>query len=148
MRGFGGLISFDLGSLDAARQTLNRVRLMALAESASLSHLRVLSVNGSTLTHAGVDAVLHGQHWRLSGLAFDGCNLGPEAVRVLATSPRLSRLTWLDLSNNPQLGGEALMPLAESPYLCRLTELDLRGVYPDDAVRDALRQRLGRRLSV
>ena len=33
MRGFGGVISFELGSLERARTLLNSVRLMALAES-------------------------------------------------------------------------------------------------------------------
>src|SRR5215510_6317166 len=33
MRGFGGMLSFDLGSLDNAKRVLNSVRLMALAES-------------------------------------------------------------------------------------------------------------------
>src|SRR5712671_2141686 len=33
MRGFGGMLAFDLGSLDAARRLLNTVRLLALAES-------------------------------------------------------------------------------------------------------------------
>src|SRR4030095_6030419 len=33
MRGFGGLISFDVGSLENAKTVLNRVKLMALAES-------------------------------------------------------------------------------------------------------------------
>src|SRR5712691_4531984 len=33
MRGFGGMLSFDLGSLEAARRVLNNVRLHSLAES-------------------------------------------------------------------------------------------------------------------
>ena len=33
MRGFGGMLSFELGSLEAARRLLNGVRLQALAES-------------------------------------------------------------------------------------------------------------------
>jgi cystathionine gamma-lyase/cystathionine beta-lyase/cystathionine gamma-lyase/homocysteine desulfhydrase len=33
MRGFGGMLSFELGSLEAARRMLNSMRLMALAES-------------------------------------------------------------------------------------------------------------------
>ncbi|HUR55317.1 MAG TPA: TIGR02996 domain-containing protein [Gemmataceae bacterium] len=122
--------------------------LIALAGSSALPNLRVLAVSGTLATHAAVEALLNGPHWTLSGLGLSGCQLGREVARVLADSPRLSRLTWLDLSGNQRLGGDALMPLAESPHLCRLTELDIRGVFPDDDVRDALRQRLGRRLSV
>src|SRR6185436_12725095 len=33
MRGFGGMLAFDIGSLEGARRLLNSVRLMALAES-------------------------------------------------------------------------------------------------------------------
>ena len=33
MNGFGGMLSFDVGTFEGARRVLNRVRLMALAES-------------------------------------------------------------------------------------------------------------------
>ncbi len=52
MRGFGGMISFDLGSLDAARTLLGRVRLMALAES--LGGVESLISHPATMTHASV----------------------------------------------------------------------------------------------
>ena len=54
MRGFGGLISFDVGSLDAARQTLNRLKLMALAES--LGGVETLISHPAIMTHASVPA--------------------------------------------------------------------------------------------
>jgi cystathionine gamma-lyase/cystathionine beta-lyase/cystathionine gamma-lyase/homocysteine desulfhydrase len=54
MRGFGGLISFDVGSLDTARHTLNRVRLMALAES--LGGVETLISHPAIMTHASVPA--------------------------------------------------------------------------------------------
>ncbi len=54
MRGFGGLISFDVGSLDAARQTLNRLRLMSLAES--LGGVETLISHPAIMTHASVPA--------------------------------------------------------------------------------------------
>jgi hypothetical protein len=128
-------------------ETIGDAGLFALAASPALPRLRVLVVSGTRATHAAVDALLNGENWQLSGLGLSGCDLGPEAVRVLASSPRLSRLTWLDLSYNTRLWGDTLMPLAESPHLCPLTELDLRGVNLNDDVRDLLRQRLGRRLS-
>ena len=52
MRGFGGLISFELGSLDKARTLLNGVRLMALAES--LGGVETLISHPASMTHASV----------------------------------------------------------------------------------------------
>jgi cystathionine gamma-lyase/cystathionine beta-lyase/cystathionine gamma-lyase/homocysteine desulfhydrase len=54
MRGFGGMLAFDLGSLDAARRLLNSVRLMALAES--LGGVETLISHPATMTHASVPA--------------------------------------------------------------------------------------------
>jgi cystathionine beta-lyase/cystathionine gamma-synthase len=52
MRGFGGLITFQLGSLERARTLLNGVRLMALAES--LGGVETLISHPVTMTHAAV----------------------------------------------------------------------------------------------
>ena len=52
MRGFGGLISFELGSLERARTLLNGVRLMALAES--LGGVETLISHPASMTHASV----------------------------------------------------------------------------------------------
>ncbi len=52
MRGFGGLISFDTGSMDAARRLLGRVKLMALAES--LGGVETLISHPAVMTHASV----------------------------------------------------------------------------------------------
>jgi cystathionine beta-lyase/cystathionine gamma-synthase len=52
MRGFGGLISFDVGSLEAARAVLNRLKLMALAES--LGGVETLISHPAIMTHASV----------------------------------------------------------------------------------------------
>jgi cystathionine beta-lyase/cystathionine gamma-synthase len=54
MRGFGGMLAFDLGSLDAARRLLNAVRLMSLAES--LGGVETLISHPATMTHASVPA--------------------------------------------------------------------------------------------
>jgi cystathionine beta-lyase/cystathionine gamma-synthase len=54
MRGFGGLISFTLGSLEHARTLLNSVQLMALAES--LGGVETLISHPATMTHASVPA--------------------------------------------------------------------------------------------
>jgi cystathionine beta-lyase/cystathionine gamma-synthase len=52
MRGFGGMLSFDTGSFEAARDVCNRVKLMALAES--LGGVETLISHPATMTHASV----------------------------------------------------------------------------------------------
>jgi cystathionine gamma-lyase/cystathionine beta-lyase/cystathionine gamma-lyase/homocysteine desulfhydrase len=54
MRGFGGMVSFELGSLEAARRLLNAVRLIALAES--LGGVESLIEHPAIMTHASVPA--------------------------------------------------------------------------------------------
>ncbi|MBI4487159.1 MAG: PLP-dependent transferase [Acidobacteria bacterium] len=54
MRGFGGMLAFDLGSLEAARTVLEGVRLHALAES--LGGVETLISHPATMTHASVPA--------------------------------------------------------------------------------------------
>ena len=54
MRGFGGMLAFELGSLEAARRLLNGVRLLALAES--LGGVETLISHPATMTHASVPA--------------------------------------------------------------------------------------------
>ena len=51
-RGFGAMISFDLGSLEAARRLLNHVRLCSLAES--LGGVETLISHPAVMTHASV----------------------------------------------------------------------------------------------
>ena len=54
MRGFGGMVAFEMGSLDAARRLLNAVQLIALAES--LGGVETLISHPATMTHASVPA--------------------------------------------------------------------------------------------
>jgi cystathionine gamma-lyase/cystathionine beta-lyase/cystathionine gamma-lyase/homocysteine desulfhydrase len=54
MNGFGGMLSFDLGGLEAARRLLNAVRIHALAES--LGSVETLISHPATMTHASVPA--------------------------------------------------------------------------------------------
>ena len=54
MRGFGGMLAFEIGSLEAARRLLNGVRLMSLAES--LGGVETLISHPATMTHASVPA--------------------------------------------------------------------------------------------
>jgi cystathionine gamma-lyase/cystathionine beta-lyase/cystathionine gamma-lyase/homocysteine desulfhydrase len=52
MRGFGGIITFQLGSIERARTLLNKLRLMALAES--LGGVETLISHPVSMTHAAV----------------------------------------------------------------------------------------------
>ena len=52
MKNFGGMISFDLGSLASARKILRRVQLCALAES--LGGVETLISHPATMTHASI----------------------------------------------------------------------------------------------
>jgi cystathionine gamma-lyase/cystathionine beta-lyase/cystathionine gamma-lyase/homocysteine desulfhydrase len=52
MRGFGGMLAFEVGSFEAARRVLNSVRLFALAES--LGSVESLISHPATMTHASV----------------------------------------------------------------------------------------------
>ena len=54
MRGFGGMISFETGSLDYARKVLKSVRLCSLAES--LGGVETLISHPASMTHASVPA--------------------------------------------------------------------------------------------
>jgi len=54
MRGFGGMLAFDLGSLEAARRLVNSVTLLSLAES--LGGVETLMSHPATMTHASVPA--------------------------------------------------------------------------------------------
>ncbi|HSK10802.1 MAG TPA: PLP-dependent aspartate aminotransferase family protein [Vicinamibacterales bacterium] len=54
MKGFGGMLSFDAGTFEQARRILNRVRLMALAES--LGGVETLISHPASMTHASVPA--------------------------------------------------------------------------------------------
>src|SRR5688572_16497064 len=52
MQGFGGIVSFEMGSLERARTVLNSVELMALAES--LGGVETLISHPASMTHASV----------------------------------------------------------------------------------------------
>jgi cystathionine beta-lyase/cystathionine gamma-synthase len=52
MRGFGGMLSFDVGTFEQARRVCNRVRLMSLAES--LGGVETLICHPASMTHASV----------------------------------------------------------------------------------------------
>jgi cystathionine beta-lyase/cystathionine gamma-synthase len=51
-KGFGGMVAFDVGSLEAARTVLESVKLCTLAES--LGGVETLISHPATMTHASV----------------------------------------------------------------------------------------------
>lgn len=65
-RGFGAMLSFDLGSLEAARALLNHVQLCSLAES--LGGVETLISHPATMTHASVPAEVRKQVGITDGL--------------------------------------------------------------------------------
>src|SRR5712692_3365138 len=65
-RGFGAMISFDLGSLEAARRLLDHVHLCALAES--LGGVETLISHPALMTHASVPAEVRQQIGITDGL--------------------------------------------------------------------------------
>jgi len=52
MKGFGGMVSFDVGTFEEARRVCNSVKLMALAES--LGGVETLISHPASMTHASV----------------------------------------------------------------------------------------------
>jgi cystathionine beta-lyase/cystathionine gamma-synthase len=65
-RGFGAMLSFDLGSLEAARRLLNNVHLCSLAES--LGGVETLISHPALMTHASVPPEVRGQIGITDGL--------------------------------------------------------------------------------
>lgn len=64
--GFGAMISFDVGSIDAARAVLNHVKLCSLAES--LGGVETLISHPATMTHASVPAEMRQKSGITDGL--------------------------------------------------------------------------------
>jgi uncharacterized protein (TIGR02996 family) len=74
---------------------------------------------------------------QLRYLNLGNCGLTSEAVARLAASPRLAQLTALDLDNQA-IGDEGVVALARSPYLTRLTWLGLFATGIGDKALQAL----------
>ncbi len=123
--------------------------LVALAGSPTLANLRILTLSGVLVTAVGLDSVLNNASWTLTGLGLFDCHLTDDLLSVLAASPRLRRLEWLDLgARSAPAPDRGLQRLAESPYLSPLCELSLRGREPSRRTCEILRTRLGKRFNV
>jgi cystathionine beta-lyase/cystathionine gamma-synthase len=66
MRGFGGMLSFDMGSIEAAFEVCKRVRLMSLAES--LGGVETLISHPASMTHASVPPERRAKIWLTDSL--------------------------------------------------------------------------------
>ena len=73
MRGFGGMLAFELGSLEKARTLLNGVRLHALAES--LGGVESLISHPASMTHASVPRAERESHGITDGLVRLSCGI-------------------------------------------------------------------------
>jgi uncharacterized protein (TIGR02996 family) len=144
---FKNLRTLHLSYNSAGDETITDAGLRVLADCPDLANLRVLSLSGSRISAAGVEAVLNSPHFCLTALNLSRCQLRRNVIRVFADSARTARLEVLDLSENDDIAGEQLKPLAESEHLSPQTDLIIRGIQGGDEVRTALRARLGRRLS-
>jgi cystathionine beta-lyase/cystathionine gamma-synthase len=65
-RGFGAMITFDVGSLEAARTLLNNVHLCSLAES--LGGVETLISHPATMTHASMPAEVRKENGITDGM--------------------------------------------------------------------------------
>ena len=101
MTGFGGMLAFDMGSIDAARRVVERVRIFALAES--LGGVESLIGHPASMTHASVPPE------RRAALG-----LGDGLVRISAGIEDLADLT-ADLDAGARLVGERSVRRASRP---------------------------------
>jgi cystathionine gamma-lyase len=77
MRGFGGMISVEMGSRDAAKRVLERVRVFSLAES--LGGVESLISHPASMTHASVPEDRRGQLGITDGLIRLSCGVEDSA---------------------------------------------------------------------
>jgi uncharacterized protein (TIGR02996 family) len=122
--------------------------IAALGEVGNLTGLRTLCLCGNLhLSDRGAE-VLAGSPLlgRLTWLDLERTYLGDAGARHLAASPRAGSLRFLLLSGN-QVGDPGAIALAESPHLRQLEFLDLRGNFVCTTTgKLALREAFGERV--
>jgi uncharacterized protein (TIGR02996 family) len=129
-----------------ANESITDAGLRLLADCADLVNLRELSLSGTRITAAGIEAILNSPHFRLTHLKLANCQLRSNVIDVFTASARTARLELLDLGNNDDISDGSVSALAESEYLSPQTVLNVIGTGAGQDARDALSQRLGRRL--
>jgi uncharacterized protein (TIGR02996 family) len=138
----GQSLRADLGALAACEHLQRMDQLIAsfgpqvspagclppLLQSPHLGNLRLLKVVVAPGCHgigdAGVDALASAQLDALRQLALNGAGVSLRGAEVLAASPVVSRLTVLDLGDNP-FGDAGAAALARSPHLRSLREINV-----------------------
>ena len=128
----------------------------ALAESSTLTHLRVLGLFDCALSNAGIEALTKSPILRSLERLDLSCNVSvltpatsfrPDAdsdaaLLALAASPHLPGLKTLRIAYN-KASEEAILALVESPHLTGLQHLELQCKYKK-APREALEKKLRR----
>ncbi|MGL4423016.1 MAG: hypothetical protein ACRCZF_20300, partial [Gemmataceae bacterium] len=130
----------------AATEQITDRGVATLCLQGVLQRLRYLNLDELDIEDQSVERVLMAPRLPLFGLGLSQCDLSPRVVEILAESPRLASLQWLDLSRNVRLAGKVLAKLADSPYLSPLCELHVGQCYVDSATLLQFRERLGHRL--
>jgi len=166
-----GLQTLDLSD----NKQLGVFGAQALAASGALRGLRVIRLSNTRPGVPGVRALTEaGGFSGVRSLDLSANRLGPVAVKWIAESETARGLRVLNLSNNPvgdagalaiansrafsnlleldlgaaELGDAGAIALAESPYLGNLLRLNLATSTFGDSVREALRERFGKRVSM
>lgn len=143
------LVEDDVSAPDRAEhpERITDAGCRALASSPALRNLRELSLSGTDITMSGVEMLFDEPCWNLNHLRLARCPLftrsqADSLVNLVARSPRLQKLRWLNLSDNLAFSGDALLPLAESEYLSPLLRLDIAQCRVSERVQEAFQQRL------
>jgi uncharacterized protein (TIGR02996 family) len=119
-----------------------------LANSPHLGRLHELQLGSCRVGSEGLAALARSEHLRhLRKLDLGGNHVGDDGVVALAASPLLARLDFLDLGDN-RIGDRGARALADSPHLSDKLRLLLHRATIDRATQAALRERLGKRVSV
>jgi uncharacterized protein (TIGR02996 family) len=114
-----------LTGLDLSTNAIGPDGCAALARCPHLGRLTTLRLGFNPVGDSGASALARWRHGALERLYLGRNQLGADGVRALANSPRLARLTHLDLDYNDVPAG-ALEELAASRRLRRLKALYLR----------------------
>jgi len=108
--GFGGMISFEVGSLEAAKQVLNHTKLCSLAES--LGGVESMISLPALMTHASIPPEIQAQIGITQGLI--RLSVGIEDVEDLIADLDAAGVTWTTV---PPLGDGPQSLAAHAEYL-------------------------------
>jgi uncharacterized protein (TIGR02996 family) len=113
----------SLTSLNLDKNSIGPAGARALADSDLAARLSVLHLGNNSLENEGAEA-LAGFRGTPSVLGLRGNGIKARGARLLAQSPRMRKLAFLDLRYNG-IGLDGARSLAESPHLGSLVALNL-----------------------